>query len=149
MIFTHRGQDKMANILQMTFWSALSYWKCLNFDQNSTELPCLGSNLQHVFRLWFGTEEATSHYLNHWWLSLLMHISLNRPQWVETNDIYYFPMDLGCQLSWGLWWIYNPIGYYLGCYPGTLSSLSSNCKDPLHVDDLVVPNLHLNCINWT
>ena len=29
---THRGQDKMATIFQMTFLNAFSWWKGKNFD---------------------------------------------------------------------------------------------------------------------
>ena len=40
---------------------------------------------QHWFRLWVGAKPglATSHYLNQWWSSLLMHICVTRPQWVK------------------------------------------------------------------
>ena len=40
---------------------------------------------QHWFRKWLATDKV-SHYLNHWWPSLLVHICTTRPQWV--NDIY-------------------------------------------------------------
>ena len=31
----------------------------------------------------FGTDQATSHYLNQWWPCLLMHICVTWPQWVN------------------------------------------------------------------
>ena len=41
---THWGWDKMDNILQTTFSNIFSYWKCLNFDYNFTEICSQGSN---------------------------------------------------------------------------------------------------------
>ena len=35
------------------------------------------------FKWWLGAEQVTSHYLNQWWLSLLTHICITRPQWVN------------------------------------------------------------------
>ena len=36
----------------------------------------------HLFRKWLGSDQATSHYLNQWWLPLLTHICVTRPGWV-------------------------------------------------------------------
>ena len=41
----------------------------------------------HLFRKWPGTGQATSHYLNQWWLNLMMHICVTRPQWVKHLSI--------------------------------------------------------------
>ena len=41
------------------------------------------SVIQHLFGYWLGVEQATSHYLNQWWLSLLTHICFTRPQWIN------------------------------------------------------------------
>ena len=37
----------------------------------------------HWFRYCVVAEQATSHYLNEWWYSLLTHICTTRPQWVK------------------------------------------------------------------
>ena len=52
---------------------------------------------RHWFRWWLGTKQVTSHYLNQWWPSLLMHTCITQPQWVnisvpfylQINDIYH------------------------------------------------------------
>ena len=49
-------------------------------------LECPINNNQHWFRWWLGAKKATSHYLNQWWSSLLMHIWVTRPQWVKSPD---------------------------------------------------------------
>ena len=46
--------------------------KCLNFEYRSTEVLWL---IRHWFRLWLGAEQVPSHYLNQWWLSLMMRHS--------------------------------------------------------------------------
>ena len=68
---THWGQDKKAAILQTIFSNAFSW-------TNTCELRwichwCLflkvpWTTSQHKFKLWLGTEQATGHYLNQWWL---------------------------------------------------------------------------------
>ena len=37
------------------------------------------------FRYWVCVEHAISHYLNQYWLSLLTHIYVSRPQWVKNR----------------------------------------------------------------
>ena len=39
----------------------------------------------HWFRWWLGADQATNHYLNQWWPSLLTHICVTRPQWRELS----------------------------------------------------------------
>ena len=66
-------QDKMAAIFQMTFSNVFSWMFELTV-------------IQHWFWQWFGTGQATSHYLNQWWPSIQMHICVTwRPQWVNIN----------------------------------------------------------------
>ena len=48
---------------------------------------CLGSNWhlnKHWFRQWLGAKQATSHYVNQWWSSSLMHSFIIIPQWFNT-----------------------------------------------------------------
>ena len=48
---------------------------------------------RHWFRLCLGTEEATRHFLNQRWLSLLTYICITRPHWVRkwhrALQVYY------------------------------------------------------------
>ena len=69
---THWGQDKMAAIFQMTFSNVFCWMFKLTV-------------FQHWFWQWLGTGQATSHYLNQWWPSILTHICVTWPQWVNIN----------------------------------------------------------------
>ena len=67
----HWGRDKIAAISQTTFSDALSWIKMhefsLRFHWNlflSFELTIF----QYWFRWWLGADQATSQYLNKWWL---------------------------------------------------------------------------------
>ena len=76
----------MAAILQMTFSSSFSwitiavFW--LEFHWNLFPHVQLTIS-QYWFRLWLGTKQATSHYLNQWWPSLLMYLCVTQPQRVN------------------------------------------------------------------
>ena len=48
-------------------------------------LRCQLTISQHWFREWLGAEQATNHYLNQCWLSLLMHICGTKGRWVKTG----------------------------------------------------------------
>ena len=79
---THRGRDKMAIILQKTFWKAFSWMKIplfwFKFDWNLFPMVQLTIN-RHWFRQWLGAVEVTGHYLNQWWPCLLKHRCIIRP----------------------------------------------------------------------
>ena len=78
---------KAATILDATFSNAFSCMKTviLLFILHWDMLPMVQLTIcQHWFRLWLGTEQAASHYLNQWWFSLLMHIYIAGPLWVNT-----------------------------------------------------------------
>ena len=52
-------------------------WTSMNFDL----FPRIHSTIfQHWFRKWLGAIQATSHYLNQWWYSLMNYICVTRPQ---------------------------------------------------------------------
>ena len=64
------GPDEIDAILQTTVAQAFSwmkmYWFQLKFHWSlfsRVQLP----TFQHWFRSWLGVDQATSHYLNHWW----------------------------------------------------------------------------------
>ena len=83
---THWGRDKMAVIFQTIFSNAFSWMKMFNFRLRFHWIVFPRVQLtifQHWFRWWLGAVQATSHYLNQWWYSLLTHICVIRPQWVK------------------------------------------------------------------
>ena len=68
---THWGRDKMAAVSQTTFSYAFSWMKMLEFRFRfhwSLFLRVQLTIFQHWFRQWLGAGQATSLYLNPWWL---------------------------------------------------------------------------------
>ena len=71
VLLTHWGRDKMAAIFQTTFSNAFTWMKMFEF-----RLKCYWNlfprvqltMFHHLFRKWLGAGQATSHYLNQWWL---------------------------------------------------------------------------------
>ena len=85
-VLTHWGHDKMASDFLTTNSNAFSWmkiYKCwLGF--HLILFPRVQLIIfQHWFRWWLGADQATSHYLNQWWSTLLMHICITQPQWVN------------------------------------------------------------------
>ena len=74
IVLTHWGiwgRDKMAAISQTTFSNGFSWMKIYEFQLKfhwSLFLRVQLTIFQHWFRWWLGADEATSHYLNQWWL---------------------------------------------------------------------------------
>ena len=86
---THWGRDKMAAIFQTTFSNAFSWMKIYEFQLMfhwSLFLRVELTIFQHWLRQWLCAHQATCHYLNQWWWSLLTHICVTRPQWVKRHD---------------------------------------------------------------
>ena len=70
-ILTHWGRDKMATVSQTTLSNAFSCMKILEFRlifHRKLFLRVQLTIFQHWFRWWLGAGQATSHYLNQWWL---------------------------------------------------------------------------------
>ena len=70
-ILTHWGRDKMDSIFQTTFPNAFSSMEMFEFRLKfhwSLFLRVQLTISQHWFRKWLGAVQATSHYLNQWWL---------------------------------------------------------------------------------
>ena len=70
-VLTHWGRDKMAAIFQTTSPSGFSWMKMYEFRLTLHWSLFLGVQLtifQHWLRWWLGADQATSHYLNQWWL---------------------------------------------------------------------------------
>ena len=70
-VLSHWGRDKMDTISQTTLSNAFSWMTMLEFRLTFHRSLFLGVQLtifQHWFRRWLGANQATSHYLNQWWL---------------------------------------------------------------------------------
>ena len=67
---THWGRDKMAAVSQTTLSNAFSWTKTeFRFKFHwSLFLRVQLAIIQHWFRKWLVAGQATSHYLNQWWL---------------------------------------------------------------------------------
>ena len=68
---THWGRDKINNISQTTFSNVFSSMKMFEFRLKFhwSLFPMVQLTIfQHWFRWWLGAVQATSHYLNQWWL---------------------------------------------------------------------------------
>ena len=68
---THWGRDKMTAISQMTLSNVFSWMKMLEFRIKfhwSLFIRIQLTIFQHWIRWWPGADQATSHYLNQWWL---------------------------------------------------------------------------------
>ena len=82
-MLTHWGWDKMADISQTTFWNAFSWMKMCKFGLGFLWilLPRVQLTIyQDWFRKWLGADQATSHYLDQWWLDyrcIYASLSLN------------------------------------------------------------------------
>ena len=92
---THWGRDKMDAVSQTTLSNAFSWTKILEFRlrfHRSLFLMVQLTIIQHWFRQWLGTCQATSHYLKQWCLvywRIYASLGLN-----ELSSSLYFP---GCQ----------------------------------------------------
>ena len=71
---------------QTTFSVAFSWVKIVEFRLKFHWNTFPGVQLtisQHWFRYWLGADQATSHYLDQWWPSLLTHIFGTKGRWVN------------------------------------------------------------------
>ena len=70
-MLTHWGRDRMATIFQTTLSNAFSCMKILELWLKfhwSLSLRVQLTIVHHWFRWWLGAHQATSYYLNQWWL---------------------------------------------------------------------------------
>ena len=102
---THWGRDKMAAILQTTHSNAFSWIKMLELGlifHWSLFLMVESTILHHWFRKWLGPDQATSHYLNQWWLDYwLIYASLGLNQ---VGHLGSRPHLLACCFVSICWW---------------------------------------------
>ena len=71
MHLTRWGRDKIDAIVQTTFSNTFSWMKIYEFRlrfHRSLFLRVQLTIFHHWFRKWLGAGQATSHYLNQWWL---------------------------------------------------------------------------------
>ena len=105
---SHWGRDKIADIFQTTFTNVFSWMKMYEFRLKfhwSLFLRLQLTIVQYWFRQWHGADQATSHYLNQWWSSLLTHIRVTRPQWGIQNIHILISFLLEVIRSWLLWYL--------------------------------------------
>ena len=81
-ILTHWGLDKIAAILPTTFSNAFSWMKMHTF-RFSLFLRFELTIFQHWFRQWLGADQATMPLSEPMMVTLLMHICVTRPQWMN------------------------------------------------------------------
>ena len=85
------AETKRPSFCRQHFWRHFLEWRyvwisieiSLNFFPRVQSMIC-----QHWFRSWLGAHQATNHYLNQWWLSLLTHICITQPQCAKRQHIY-------------------------------------------------------------
>ena len=94
---THWGQDEINNKSQTTFSNTMSSMKMFEFRskfyQNFVPKSPINNIFHHWFRWRFGAVQATSHYLNQWWLvywRIYASLGLNelKHQDISTNSGY-------------------------------------------------------------
>ena len=103
---THWGRDKMDAISQTIFSRAFSSMKIvvswLNFHWNIFATVQL-TIIQHWFRLWLGAGQATSHYLNQWWLVYWrIYASLGLNELRLPRNLFIFMVVAAPQQRWRL-----------------------------------------------
>ena len=113
IILTHWGRDKMAAISQTMFSNAFSWMKIYQFRLGFhwSLFPRVQLTIsQQMFRLWLGAVQATSHYLNQWWLvyrRIYASFGLNELNaWVYVKAlIFRFALSLKSPTdkTWAVW----------------------------------------------
>ena len=103
---THWGWDKMNAILQTTLSNAFSWITMLEFRLEFHWNLFLGVQFtifQHWFREWLGADQATSHYLNQWWLNYRrIFASLGLIELTKPLIFHWFSVWL-----WHIWFLSN------------------------------------------
>ena len=117
---THWGWDKMDAISQTTISNTFSWMKMLEFRLKfhwSLFLRVQLTIIQHLFRWWLGADQATSHYLNQWWLDyqriyaslglnelIVFLFSFHRCRWHSADlSIDFYLNFLSYIETWCLW----------------------------------------------
>ena len=111
LMLTHWGRDKWTPFRRQLFQMHFLEWRCMYFEwirfHWSLFLWVILTIIQHWFRWWLGTDQATSHYLNQWKVSQLMHICITQPQWIKDSRSSFDMFNLSCNIS-AIWPSLNP-----------------------------------------
>ena len=130
---THWGRDKMAAIFQTTLSNAFSWMKMLKFRLKfnwSLFLRVQLTIVHHWFRRWLGTDQATSHYLNQWWLDYWrIYICVTRPQWV--NSMAEMQRNRKSDEKHPPVWIVADVNLMISLLPRTQGKTASNVCHPI------------------
>ena len=119
---THWGPDKMADIFQTIFSNGFSWMNMYEFRLTFHWSLFLGVQLtifQHWLRWWLGAGQATSHYLNQWWLvhwRIYVSLDLNelKKRWRQVtyptqNAKNHSPISHEKRFAFADWWILESI----------------------------------------
>ena len=89
---THWGRDKIATISQTTFSNAFSGMKMyvwISFKISLTfVLRFEWMIFHHLLRYWLGADQATSRYLNQWWLNYWRIYASLGPNELNTDETF-------------------------------------------------------------
>ena len=152
-----RGRDEIATIFQTTISTAFSWTHMYEFH---SRFHCslflrfeLAIIFQHWLRLWLGADQATSHYLNQWWLvyrsiyaslglSELTHLSSSLGRYgcnfkniilkliIQNNNFQTGKITFTNQKSTLIQimaWCHHATSHYLSqCWPKSMASLCLN-----------------------
>ena len=88
LILTHWSWDKMAPNFLTTFSNAFFYWNVIISIEISPrfvhKVPI--NNIAALVQIWLRADQATSHYLNQWWLDYRrIYVSLGLSDLIETT----------------------------------------------------------------
>ena len=104
-VLTHWGWVTMA-VISQTFLISLSlnenFCSLIQFSLEIESLAAILITDKYWFRKWLGIEQATNHHLNQRYPSLLTHIYVTLPQWidVQSHDIpMYLDLFKGCAIA--------------------------------------------------
>ena len=142
---TRWGRERMTAISQTTFSDAFSWMKIFEFRLKFhwSLFPRVQLTIvQHWFRQWLGADQATSHYLNQWWLDyrrIYASLGLNELTIVMVHNraLAYgdFAWLVGASTRW-VWCLANrPISQILEC----TCSISHNApfRTEMHISVLI------------
>ena len=173
---THWGRDQIDAISQTIFSNAFSWMKVFKFRLRfhwSLFLRVQLTIFQHWFIQWLGAVQATSHYLNQWWLiyrRIYASFGLNelrqlnrdiRPQWVKTTESRW-DVTLG---SWNalvmffplwLFYTYDLMYQILNYYPYhkiasvRVDALNNECfrSAVWEIDSIPSLSIEPSCLVW-
>ena len=113
----------MAAIFQRTFSTVFSWMKMYDFRFRFHWNVFPGVQLTifpYWFRSWLGASQATNHYLEQWWSSLLTHMCVSGPQWAKKDFGKLWPRNC---LYGGIYFQFSIVNYIFHHFCTTLRHL--------------------------